>query len=241
MKSLKSLIIVLWSLLLVLGSMGSAFGYTFIDSFEGTTLDPFWTVEQLQYGQFSLSSVKAQEGSQSLMLSSSSGGQRYVTLGHQFGQTMQGTVSVWFYDGHPAQETLYCNLLLNDRPQINQTWIGVMDYYPYVYHAGGTVWPGPADGKTAIPRSESWHKLEAIYASSGASLFIDGLEVRHTNANIGFDHIQLQLSGPVWRTNTEFYFDQFSVNANPVPIPGSVFLLGSSLLGLVGWRRFRKV
>jgi hypothetical protein len=32
----------------------------------------------------------------------------------------------------------------------------------------------------------------------------------------------------------------FRVDANPVPLPPSAWLLGSSLLGLVGWRRFRK-
>jgi hypothetical protein len=32
----------------------------------------------------------------------------------------------------------------------------------------------------------------------------------------------------------------FRVDAAPVPLPPSAWLLGSSLLGLVGWRRFRK-
>lgn len=236
MKSLKSLIIVLWSLLLILGSMGSAFGYsyTFTDSFEGTTLNPFWTVEHEQYGQFSLSSEQQKVGDQSLKLSSLSGGQRYVTLGHQFDQVMLGTVSVMFYDGHPGQQTLYCHLFLTDVAHSLTTIIGVLDWDPSYYYA---------DGQTTIPRSLGWHKFEAIYASSGASLFIDGQLVRSTTANIGFDHLQLQLSGPVWRPNTEFYFDQFSVNANPVPIPGSVLLLGSGLIGLVtlGWRKRRKV
>jgi len=238
MKSLKSLIIVLWSLFLILGSMGSAFGYTFTDSFDGTTLNSFWTVEQELNGQFSLSSEQVQEGSKSLKLNSTSSGfhddrgQRYVTLGHQFGQVMQGTVSVWFYDGHPGQQTLYCNLLLYDVAHSLTTNIGVMDWDPSRYYAAG---------QTTIPRSLGWHKFEAIFDSSGARLFIDDALVRPPTQMFGFDHVQLQLAGPWWRPDTEFYFDQFSVNANPVPIPGSVLLMGSGLLGLVGWRRFRKV
>ena len=30
------------------------------------------------------------------------------------------------------------------------------------------------------------------------------------------------------------------VNVSEVPLPGAMVLLGSGLLGLVGWRRFRK-
>jgi len=32
-------------------------------------------------------------------------------------------------------------------------------------------------------------------------------------------------------------FDNLQINYDPVPIPGTLILLGSGLLGLAGWRR----
>jgi hypothetical protein len=38
-----------------------------------------------------------------------------------------------------------------------------------------------------------------------------------------------------------WFLDDISVNASAVPLPPSALLLGTGLLGLVGWRRLRKV
>jgi hypothetical protein len=50
-----------------------------------------------------------------------------------------------------------------------------------------------------------------------------------------------------YRTDLTFYVSPVSPellppfpNSNPVPLPASLWLLGSGLLGLAGWRRFRK-
>jgi hypothetical protein len=46
----------------------------------------------------------------------------------------------------------------------------------------------------------------------------------------------------IWHISWDFMgtgYDQLPGGGNPVPIPGAVWLLGSGLLGLVGWRRFR--
>lgn len=237
----KSLIIVLWSLFLILGSMGSAFGLTFTDSFEGSTLNEFWSVEpQHSNAEYSLSSTFATEGTQSLKLYSTTGGQRYVMLGHQFDQAMWGTVSVKFYD--PTSLQLYSAMDFNNSATVTSMGIGVTDWDYTYYHASAGVAEIPSGsdaGQTTLHRTPGWHTFEAIYASNGVNLFIDGQLVRSTTDNTGFDHVQLRLSGP-WGDGA-FYFDQFSANVNPVPIPGSVLLMGTGLLGLVGLRRFRKV
>ena len=39
---------------------------------------------------------------------------------------------------------------------------------------------------------------------------------------------------------SQLYSVAFSNEFRPGPLPGAVWLLGSGLLGLVGWRRFKK-
>jgi len=239
---MKSLIIVLWSLFLILGGMGSAFGLTFNDGFEGSTLNPFWSVDPLHINaEYSLSSTQFSDGTQSLKLYATTPGQRYIILGHQFDQVMLGTVSVMFYDSGFPSLHLYSNLYLSTGPMftptinLSYTHTGVMDWDGTYYYAGTAA----DNGQTALPRTIGWHEFKAIYESSGASLYIDGQLVRSIPEFLGFDRLYLALAGP--GQDGVVYFDQFSANVNPVPIPGSVFLLGSSLLGLVGFRRFRKV
>jgi hypothetical protein len=41
--------------------------------------------------------------------------------------------------------------------------------------------------------------------------------------------------------NVGMLLDRVELTYYPVPLPGAVWLLGSGLLGLTGWRRFRKV
>ncbi len=239
---MKSLIIILWSLFLILGGMGSAFAYSFTDSFEGSTLNSFWTVEaEHSNAEYVLSTAQATEGAQSLMLYSTTSGQRYIILGHQFDQAMWGTVSIKFFDNDPSQ-ALYAGIGFNNSATVTSMGIGVTDWDHIYYHASAGVdeIPSGSDaGQTTLRRTIGWHTLEAIYASNGVSLSIDGQLVRSTTDNTGFDYVRLYLSGP--SGNGAFYFDQFSANVNPVPIPGSLLLLGSGLLGLVGLRRSRKV
>jgi len=51
----------------------------------------------------------------------------------------------------------------------------------------------------------------------------------------------VQPPDPGFAPMSEWTYTQSPANGPPpVPLPASAFLLGSSLLGLVGWRRFRK-
>jgi hypothetical protein len=48
--------------------------------------------------------------------------------------------------------------------------------------------------------------------------------------------------GEEWYETDVYFHDDFTYTQVevPVPLPASVFLLGASLIGLAGWRRFRK-
>jgi len=224
--------------------MGSAFGYVFTDNFEADTLNPFWSVEPAPMhsnAEYSLSKTQFYDGTQSLKLYSTGSGQRWIIIGHQFDQVMLGTVSVMFYDSGFSSLSLYSNLYISNgplwtpNPNLSYTHTGVMDWDGTYYYAGTHT----ENGQTSLNRSIGWHEFKAIYESSGASLYIDGQLVRSIPEYIGFDGLYLALAGP--GQPGVVYFDQFSADVHPIPIPGSVLLMGTGLLGLVGLRRFRKV
>jgi len=223
---------------------GMAMALTFSDSFEGTALNPFWTVEYQDSGTIGLSSAQSHSGTQSLQLSSTSGGQRNLWLTHDFGEKMVGSVSVWFYDSAPGQQTLYSHLMMYDMSVSPttlgfETFIGIMDYdasYYYAMTASSVIPPVPS----VIARSVGWHKYEAVFGDAETKLYIDGTEVYSALGEYGLTRLSLQLSGPSWRPDATSYFDDFSANVRPVPLPPTALLLGTGLLGLAGWRRFRK-
>jgi hypothetical protein len=218
---MKSLIIILWSLFLILGGMGSAFGYVFTDDFEADTLNPFWSVEPspLSNAEYSLSKTQSYDGTQSLKLNSTGSGQRWIVFGHRFDQVMLGTVSVMFYDSGFSSLSLYSGLYIGTGPMFTPipnlfySHTGVMDWDGTYYYAGAAT----DNGKTSLYRSPGWHEFKAIYASSGARLYIDGVLVSSIPEYIGFDRLYFVLSGP--GQNGVVYFDQFSINANPINAP----------------------
>jgi len=87
-----------------------------VDGFEGTQLDPYWTIYSQDYGSVSLSADQSYSGQQSLKLSALQSyiftPARNVYLGHHYNQLQEGSVSVWFYDTAPGQETLYSHIYL---------------------------------------------------------------------------------------------------------------------------------
>lgn len=96
-----------------------------------------------------------------------------------------------------------------------------------------------------IPLNE-WTHIAFTWGSTGSNIYINGQLDKHTDTNIAPQGGQYLFINQ-WGNTYVNLIDEFRLSNiartefTTVPIPGSVFLLGSSLLGLVGWRRFRKV
>src|SRR5205085_6497160 len=118
----------------VLGAAGiqSAAAQSYSDSFETSSINPFWTIRE-QYGSVTLSTDQHQSGSQSVKFSSTSGGQREMHLTHVFPSPTKGRFSIYFYDAAPGQETLYEHLNLYNSSTMDSATIGTHDFVAYCY------------------------------------------------------------------------------------------------------------
>jgi hypothetical protein len=193
---------------------------SYTDSFEGPTINSFWSVVQ-ENGLVALTTEQAHSGKQSAKFVSKPGGQRYIQLTHRFDSPVKGAFAAWFYDAAPGQETLYEQIQLNNSKQGSSAAIGTMDYDAKCYIATlntGAVDLGPnatcgyypRASTTSVPRTAGWHRFEITVGTNTVSFFIDGVPVYSTTADYGFDSITLNVSGPSWRPDTYAYLDDFS-------------------------------
>jgi len=186
-------------------------GSPFSDDFELN-----WAANQ-QYGSVGLSTDTSHSGLLSLKLTSTGGGQRDVWLRHQFPQSTLGTLSVWFYDTAPGSQTLYSGLYAADSTDPAMTFsVHVADWAPSTY-----VWSGPGMGETptTVARALGWHQFTLRVTAAGFNAFIDQTLVGSIAGSFTFDTVRLVLSGPVWRPNATYYFDQFSFIPAALPPP----------------------
>jgi hypothetical protein len=189
----------------------------FADSFEGTSVYPYWKVGQV-FGTVSLSTDRAYAGSHSLKFTSASGGNRGITLTHSFGALTKGAISVAFYDVAPGQETLYEQLILtNSQNSAVSASVGTMDFDSECYEArfGPNSGPNancgiyPQETTTPVKRAAGWHILSISFGQYNVSISIDGRPVYTIWGNYQFDTAQLSVTGPSWRPDTVAYFDDF--------------------------------
>ena len=193
---------------------------SFSDSFEGPTINSFWTTVQ-QNGNVVLAPEQAHSGRQSAKFVSTQGGQRYIQLTHAFASPVKGSFAVWFFDAAPGQETLYEQIQLANSAQGAGASIGTMDYdsqcYTAVLFTGSTnLGPiancgyYPQASTTNVARTPGWHRFEITVATDTVSFLIDGTSVYSTSGDYSFDTITLNVSGPYWRPDTYAYFDDFA-------------------------------
>ncbi len=227
-------------LMLISASTASAATITYSDNFEGSSINPFWTVSQ-QFGTVQLSSDVSHSATHSAKFVSSSGGQREVDLAHTFATPVTGDFSVYFYDVAPGSQTLYEDLyLLNSAHPDQNAYIGTQDFDAscYAVYIGGNgpnqpCGSFPQSTTTNVARTVGWHLLDINTGASGTSASIDGTVVYTSLSSYSYDLVKLDISGPSFRPNTVAYFDDFRLNASessPTPEPGTLLLLFSGLL-----------
>jgi hypothetical protein len=182
----------------------------YFDNFEAPTFDPFWTLVQ-QNGTIQLSTDQSYSGTQSVKMSSpSGGGQRNIWLTHTFPQTTKGTLSVWWYD---TLGNLYSGLYAFNSITGYQTSVGVYDNSLPLY-----VWTAGTPNYTTVPRTLGWHKLMIQFTPTGINFLIDDVLVGTANGDFSFDSVLLLLSGPSYDPAATFYFDDFTF-APPFTVP----------------------
>jgi hypothetical protein len=136
----------------------------------------------------------------------------------------QGTATINFYDSAPGAETLYTNFSLVDSTTGLTAILGTQDfdafcYKAMVYDPGPNTVFGPnascgnfpQDGTSNIPRTLGWHVFSIQWDSQNVVLSIDNQQVFGMAGTFNFDKIHLDLSGPEWRPNATYYFDDFSI------------------------------
>jgi len=119
----------------------------------------------------------------------------------------------------------------------------------YYYTAADVTNPGWQN--TNVARTEGWHELMFQLSSADGYIhfYLDGVHqgtsVRNDLTNLGTIMLANMFDAPLsgWGENKPFViFDNVEVGStSPVPIPGAVWLLGSGLLGLLGFKRRRSV
>lgn len=244
-------------------------GYVFSDGFETAWTGDFyapWTVEGYRHGAepvavMKQTTVQAHSGSNSLKLEMKS-----VASSGQFWGAINANVpanamlkqydpymSVWYYDqGSPSASNsqtgqLYAVPSLVTGPA---DWTDVQfggrrntyDNYYFITSPGATGWQD-----TGVARSEGWRNLKFQLSSTDGYIrfYLDsnyvGKSERNDYTDLGSAILATMFLDPLsgYGTNMPYaIFDDYQVGSN-VPLPPSMLLLGSGLLGLVGlgWRR----
>jgi hypothetical protein len=198
---------------------------SFADSFEGPPNTSFWSTSA-QSGSVALpSSTRAHSGTRSAeLISTESGLDKWVHLYHQFRTPTYGTVSVWVYDtgADVASANMITFSVSGGGPVVARIYTADYDLGPgrdgstYVC---GAIGAPPEDIRTAVDRTQGWHKWTITVLPDSITLAIgDGLSDTVVYRGPGghkFDRVDMMLSGPFWRPARAVQFDDFAFLAAP--------------------------
>jgi hypothetical protein len=189
--------------LLVMPSLSSAQAFT--DGFEGTSINPFWTVEGYPAGAGSLTNSVARTGNQSLMLNAAE--HAY----HDFGAPQTGSISVWI---------LGSQVCCGEGAGLQVYDPGYSKWTLLATGTGGSeIAAGYGVGSDQtyyhVPSSPSdWHHLEIHIDASGARTLLDGVTIANNPDITSFQAVELVIWGG--GSSGTVYFDDFWTDASPV-------------------------
>jgi len=211
----------------------SAQPINFTDSFEATTLDPFWSISASGGSVIFPSTAQAHTGSQSVQFTSLAGVNKNVFLQHGLTPSY-GQVSVWLYDtGADEASANYMGLFLGS--MYIQTFdydLGANNGGHYYYQIGNG-----ASVASPIDRTVGWHQFSFDSTEIALTLSIDQTPVYSGAGGTPITGLQIGEYGPAFRPAWTSYFDDFSATLTPVPEP-STLALGA--LGILGLRLIRR-
>jgi hypothetical protein len=222
------------------GAQPGAKAEVFTDAFEGPTLDPFWYVHRQDSGQVIFPSTgQAHGGSQSLQLKSLAGGDKFLTVRHDFAAPVYGTLSVWMYDGYAGQETNYFYFGAGSTVTSDLMYTGTQDWVADKYFASTLSGDELRSYLEDVDRVNGWHHLEMISFPHELTLKVDGQTLISEPNGKTFDWVALQIFGPSWRpSDISVYWDDFAMNVIPEPSTLALLSIGAmAAFCLCRWRR----
>jgi len=234
----------------------SADTLTYSDNFEGSSINPFWTVSQQQLGTVGLSTNQnhTPAGSQSLEFDpSSTPGQHDMQVIHNFSSQTQGDFSVWFYySGEAYSDQTYYNFLnLGNTSGLPSAFVGTQDFDPTCYEAAldtssgrtgpnANCGPFPGAATTDVGRTVGWHEFEIDDTATSLTISIDGTQVLDVAGDYSFNYVTLETFGPENSTTPTFFDDFNAVTTSAVPEPSLAVVLAIILgVTLVGGKALR--
>jgi len=238
---------------LILAVLSVAFSATsaradFIDGFEGSTIDPYWSTF-LQNGSITLTTAIAHSGKQSAQFSSTdANANRYEQLFHNFATPTYGTASVWIYDtGAGVSSSNYIGFSLNNA---STGFTAGLTTYDYGFQGNG---PGRGDqydyfdysstqngGATGIYRTQAWHQYKVIDTPDMLSILLDGTTIYTRAGGTPFTQILLYSQAPGFRPAFSQYYDDFAFTPAAVPEPSSLILAVVGCVTIFGHQAIRR-
>jgi hypothetical protein len=154
-----------------------------------------------------------------------------ISFGAVTGEDYDTTIS-----GMYVTNTTWAYLSMRDGDQFAKKFGGASGNDPDWFKM--TYWGIKADG--SLTGTSDFYLADFRFGNNSQDYIIDNwnwIDFTALGDVVGLQFALTSSDSSAWGMNTPSYFALDNLNGSPVPIPGAVWLLGSGLLGLVGFRR----